>query len=258
MSAVQQARRRSLFSRVDPARALRSVVGISALIGLVVMATIVAVDSAYWRSIVVPVSERKGFPYWLKGPLQAFHGDRLLADPYGRLMVGMFAAYVIVVLAARWVPFPLIVGAVALLSVLYILTPPLASTDVTNYVSYARLGAVHGLSPYDYVPAAVPSDPAYHWVTWPDYRTPYGPLFTLRSYAVAPLSVPAAAWAMKVFLGLAAIGCLGLVWRYAVALGRHPGQALAFVGLSPLWFFWCVGGAHNDVLMTLLVLVAIV
>jgi alpha-1,6-mannosyltransferase len=255
--AVQQARRRPLASRVDVRRAIAGTIGTLALLAVVVMGAIVAIDSAYWRSIVVPISEKKGFPSWLQGPLHVFHGDRLLADPYGRLMFGIFAAYVIAVLAARWVPLPLIVGAIVLLNLLFVIAPPVGSTDVTNYVSYARLGAVHGLSPYHYVPAAVMSDPSFHWVTWPAYRSPYGPLFTLGSYAVAPLSIPAAVWTMKVVLGLAAFGCLALVWRYAVALGRAPGPALAFVGLSPLWFFWCVGGAHNDVLMTLLVLVAI-
>src|SRR5438309_5759954 len=98
MSAVRQARRRPLASRGDLTRAIGGVVGASALIGVVVMAAIVAIDSAHWRSIVVPISEKKGFPSWLQGPLEAFHGDRLLADPYGRLMIGMFAAYVIVVL----------------------------------------------------------------------------------------------------------------------------------------------------------------
>ena len=221
------------------------------------MGAIVAIDSAYYRSIVVPISEKKGFPFWMKGPLQSFVGDRLLADQYGRLMIGMFAAYVIVVVAARWVPLPLIVGGIVVLHVLYIVAPPVGSTDVTNYVSYARLGAVHGLSPYHFVPAAVTSDPSFHWVTWPDYRSPYGPLFTLLTYPVALLSVPAAVWTLKVAMGLVALACLALVWRLAVALGREPRMALAFAGLSPLWFFWCVGGAHNDVLMTLFVLSAI-
>jgi hypothetical protein len=257
MTATTQFRRPSLLSRIDPARAVGGLIGISGLIAVVTMGTIVAVDSAYYRSIVVPISERKGFPFWMKGPLQTFVGDRLLADPYGKLMVGMFAAYVVVVIAARWVPLPLIVAGIVVLHVVFVLSPPVGSTDVTNYVSYARLGAVHGLSPYHFVPAAVPSDPSYHWVTWPDYKSPYGPLFTLGTYAVTPLGVPAAVWTLKVAMGLVALACLGLVWRYAVALGRRPGPALAFVGLSPLWFFWCVGGAHNDVLMVLLVLAAI-
>jgi hypothetical protein len=256
MTAVPQVRRR-LLPRVDPARAAGGTIGTIALLGLVAMGAVVAIDSAFYRSIVVPVSEKKGYPYWLKGPLQALHGDRLLAQPYGKLMMGMFAAYLVVVIAARYVPLPLIVGAILALNVLFVIAPPVGSTDVTNYVSYARLGALHGLSPYHFVPAAVSSDAAYHWVTWPDYRSPYGPLFTLGSYAVAPLSVSAAVWTMKAAMGAAALACLGLVWRYAVMLGRAPGPALALVGLSPLWFFWCVGGAHNDVLMVLLVLVAI-
>src|SRR4051812_8276756 len=257
MTAGPTLRRPSRLSRLDPARLIGGIVGSTALVGVVVMGAIVAIDSAYYRSIVVPISEKKGYPYWMKGPLQSFVGDRLLADQYGRLMLAMFGAYVIVVVAARWVPLPLIVGGIVVLHVLYVVAPPVGSTDVTNYVSYARLGAVHHLSPYHYVPAAVTSDPSFHWVTWPDYRSPYGPLFTVLTYAIAPLSVPAAVWTLKVAMGLVALGCLALVWRLAVALGRAPGPALAFAGLSPLWFFWCVGGAHNDALTTLFVLSAI-
>src|SRR5436853_7324311 len=254
MAVATTPTRPRFLRRVDPVRAGLGLVGSSAVVGVVAMATVVAIDSAKWRSIVVPISEKKGFPSWLQGPLETFHGDRLLADPYGRLMIGMFAAYVLAVVVARWVPLPLIACAVGFLAVLYVLTPPVGSTDVTNYVSYARLGALHGVSPYQFVPASFPSDPSYHWVTWPNYSSPYGPLFTIGTYAVAPLSVPAAVWTLKVVMGLAALGCLALVWRFAVVLGRAPGPALAFVGLSPLWFFWCIGGAHNDVLMTLLVL----
>src|SRR3954471_11148853 len=243
MTATTQFRRPALRARIDPARAVGGLIGSTALLGVVVMGTLVAIDSAYYRSIVVPISEKKGYPFWLKGPLQAFHGDRLLADPYGRLMMGMFAAYVVVVLVARWVPLPVIVGGIVILHVLFVLTPPVGSTDVTNYVSYARLGAVHGLSPYHFVPAAVTHDAAYHWVTWPDYKSPYGPLFTLLSYAVTPLSVSAAVWTLKAVMGLVALGCVGMVWRLANRLGRAPGPAIALAGLSPLWFFWSVGGA---------------
>src|SRR3954452_13878598 len=105
MTATPQLRR-PLLPRLDPARLIGGLIGSTALLGVVVMGAIVAIDSAYYRSIVVPISEKKGYPFWMKGPLQSFVGDRLLANPYGRLMVGMFAAYVIVVLAARWVPLP--------------------------------------------------------------------------------------------------------------------------------------------------------
>src|SRR5882757_3957242 len=111
MSTATQLRR-PLLPRIDLGRTIAGVIGSTAVVAVVVMGTIVAVDSAYYRSIVVPISERKGFPFWLKGPLQTFVGDRLLADPYGKLMLGMFAAYVIVVVASRWVPLPLIVAGI--------------------------------------------------------------------------------------------------------------------------------------------------
>src|SRR5690349_20092477 len=130
MSAAPTLRRRVSLPRVDPVRLAGGLVGSAATIAVVVMGAIVAVDSAYYRSIVVPISEKKGYPFWMKGPLQTFAGDLLLADQYGRLMVAIFFAYVVVILLARWVPLPVIVGGIVILHVLFVLTPPVGSTDV--------------------------------------------------------------------------------------------------------------------------------
>ena len=129
-----------------------------------------------------------GSPRWLLGP----YGDGfgIGGGAYLATLWTAFAAYLAVVVCARALGPRVVRRAIVAGLVLFALAPPLLSLDVFSYISYARLGAVHGLSPYDYVPAAVTSDAAYHWVTWPDYKSPYGPLFTVASYAVAPLSVP--------------------------------------------------------------------
>ena len=53
MTAVPQLRRRVL-PRLDPARVVGGLIGSTALLAVVVMGAIVAIDSAFYRSIVVP------------------------------------------------------------------------------------------------------------------------------------------------------------------------------------------------------------
>jgi hypothetical protein len=137
------------------------------------------------------------------------------------------------------------------------LAPPLGLTDMTNYVGYARLGELHHLSPYVHTPAAAAADPSFPWTTWRHYRSPYGPLFTLLTYALAPLGIVWTFWGLKTIVALAAGGCLALVWRCARLLGRPPLGAVVLVGLNPAWLVWAVGGGHNDTLMELLVLAAL-
>ena len=52
-------------------------------------------------------------------------------------------------------------------------------------------------------------DPVFGFIGWPFQHSPYGPLFTLASYAAAPLGVAGGLWALK---ALAALGSLGAIW----------------------------------------------
>ena len=58
-----------------------------------------------------------------------------------------------------------------------------------GYLAFARLGALHGLDPYTHVAAEAPTDPVFHFIGWPFQNSPYGPLFTLLSYALVPLGL---------------------------------------------------------------------
>jgi alpha-1,6-mannosyltransferase len=82
----------------------------------------------------------------------------------------------------------------------------------------------------------------------------YGPLFTALSYPLAALGPGAALWSLKALAGAASLGCTALLWRLAGRLGRSPVQAAAIFGLNPVLLAWGVGGAHNDLLMLLLLL----
>jgi alpha-1,6-mannosyltransferase len=100
----------------------------------------------------------------------------------------------------------------------------------------------------------VPSDPIAALVGWPKLTTPYGPLFTLASEALARLSIGAALWVFKAVAALTSLATVALLWRVAPRLGRSPRSAIAFYGLNPLVVVFAVPGAHNEALIGVLVL----
>jgi alpha-1,6-mannosyltransferase len=149
------------------------------------------------------------------------------------------------------------VAAIVLAHAAFLLAPPMLSTDVFNYVDYARIGVVHGLDPYKAVPGDVSQDPIYPWVHRRSTLDAYGPLFTLGSYPLAYLGVAGALWAFKALGAAASLGCVALVWRIAERRGRRGAVAAAIFGLNPLLLVWTVGGAHNDLLMLLATLAGV-
>ncbi len=237
---------------------LPRVLGLLALAGVVACGLLIAVHAAAGPSVIVQTQPR-AFPSWVAGPLAALAGKPPAPATWALLTYCMLGAYLVLVACAgaigSWVGIGrwLALGAVLVLHAVFALAPPIASTDIWNYIGYARLGVEHGLDPYTHLVLQVPSDPSLRWVTWPELHTPYGPLFTLLSYATVPLGVAAALWTFKAVMAAAALGCLVIVWR----LARNPVQAVLFVGLNPAWVVWGVGGAHNDLLMVLAMLGAV-
>jgi alpha-1,6-mannosyltransferase len=131
------------------------------------------------------------------------------------------------------------------------------SSDVITYISYAHLGALYGFNPYVWGTGTVPTDPTFAFMTRPTWPDVYGPLYTLATYAVAPLSLPQALWVIKALTALASLGSVALVFQTAKHRGSEPLKPALFVGLNPLLLVWLVAGAHNDIWVMLLVAVAI-
>ena len=116
------------------------------------------------------------------------------------------------------------------------------------------MGALHGLNPYTHDSGTVVSDAVFPFVRWDRFTSPYGPLFTLLSYAYVPLGLAASLWAMKATAILASLGICGLIWEGAGQLGLNRGTAVALYGLNPTVIVYGLGGAHNDLLATAIVL----
>jgi hypothetical protein len=169
-------------------------------------------------------------------------------------LIAMYAGYL---LGLRFVPrLPLrwTIAAIVGVHALLLLSPPLALTDIFNYVNYGRMEVVHHLNPYTTTPILEPhNDPSFDISNWHHLLSPYGPTFTLITFAVVPLGVAGSFWAIKLLLMMASLGTIWLVWKCAKLLGREPVQAIVFVGLNPVVLIWGLGGDHNDFIMMFLV-----
>ena len=196
---------------------------------------------------------------WRAGPLQGllggFHPNRTELKIY--LLVAMLvmgAGYLLALSGARRLPGRWVVGSIVAAHAIVLLAPPLLLTDVYNYVSYAKLGVIHHLNPYVHPPRAARHDSIYPYATWHYQATPYGPLFTLATYPLARLGLPAAVWILKFGTVLASLGCVGLLAACGRRLGRSPAVCAIAFGLNPLLIVYGVGGVHNDFLMMVVLL----
>jgi alpha-1,6-mannosyltransferase len=230
------------------APALATVCGV-----LLVAATAeIVLDGALGHSALIPKSPE--IAGWLRGI-----GERLGYRVFLIALLVFSGAYAGVLALAgsiskRWAI--VIVGA---LQAVVFAGPILISTDVFSYIAYARMGVEHGINPYLHGPIAIAHDPVYRYVghDWKHVATAYGPLYTLFSYPLAPLGLKGALWAMKTEALLASVGTLVLTWRCARTRKLNPVFAILAVGANPLYVIYGLGGAHNDLIMLLLMLAAV-
>jgi alpha-1,6-mannosyltransferase len=221
-------------------------------IGLLgVTATVFLITAGAARSPTQYVPARiGGWPGWLAGPLKGI-GVGLSSSSFQTLMLLLCASYLLVLAVARTLPAAALAVVIVLAHLALLLGPPLISQDVFGYLAFARIGALHGLDPYTHVAAEAPADAVFRFVGWPFQHSPYGPPFTLASYAAAPLGLAGGLWALKAIAFAASLAAVALIARAAGRLGHSPGWAAAFVGLNPVLLVFAVGGAHNDTLLLL-------
>jgi hypothetical protein len=237
------------------------VAGNVALGAMVVLSLAIVGIAASRASILSPPSHIE-FPGWMAGPL-GFIGRPLHPGQTALKLIlsfaagGMFVGYLVVLASVSRLRARVAIGAVVAIQVIFVLGPPLSLTDAFNYLNYGRMEIVHGLNPYTTIPALEPpSDPTFLLSNWHQLLSPYGPLFTIFSFALVPLGVAKAFWALKISLMVANLATLRLVWRCAELLGRDPLASTLFVGLNPLVVVWGLGGDHNDFFMVFLVMLA--
>ncbi|HEX4483625.1 MAG TPA: hypothetical protein VH081_07540 [Solirubrobacteraceae bacterium] len=233
----------------------RAWVGALCLAVIVLCSVVVVVVAANRPSLLTPTSHANYFPHWMTGPLGGLmpwltRSSKALKYLFSGAIVLMYVSYVLALryvprLRSRWA-----IATVVAVHVVFLLSPPLALTDLFNYVNYGRMEAVHGLNPYTTIPILEPhNDPSYALSNWHQLLSPYGPLFTILTFVFVPLGVAATFWAIKALLVAASLGTILLVWKCARMLGRDPVAAIVLVGLNPVVLVWGLGGDHNDFLM---------
>jgi hypothetical protein len=223
---------------------------------LIVLATgEVVVDGSVGHSPLIPKSP--AIAGWMSGL-----GERLGFRVFlVALLVSVGAYLALLVLSSRFgaISKRTMLGLLLALHAIVFLGPILISTDVFSYIAYARMGVVHGINPYTHGPVSIAGDPVFRYVghDWLKVPTAYGPLYTLISYPLALLGVTGAIWGMKAMALAASIGMLALVWRCARAREFDPVFAVLAVGANPLYVLYGLGGAHNDLLMMLAMMVSV-
>jgi alpha-1,6-mannosyltransferase len=146
------------------------------------------------------------------------------------------------------------IGALLLLAVAL---EPTGSRDIWSYTMYGRIISAHGASPYIRLPADYPHDPFLHLVAhgWRHTTSVYGPVFVVLSAmgtAIAGPSVLLARLYQQIGAAVAVAVVLSLVWRRT----KSP-AAVMLLGLNPLVIVTIVNGGHNDALVGLGVLAAV-
>ncbi|HEY2766674.1 MAG TPA: hypothetical protein VGI76_00345 [Solirubrobacteraceae bacterium] len=225
-----------------------------ALATILLCAAVIVFGAADRPSFLSAPSHAGFFPRWLAGPLGGLwpsftRSPPVLKSLFTGALVVMYVAYLVGLrhvprLRARWA-----IAAVLAAHAIFLIAPPLSLTDIFNYINYGRMGVLDHLNPYTTIPALEPhTNPSFDLSNWHNLLSPYGPTFTLITYAVVPLGIAGSLWSLKLLMVLASLATLMLVWRCARLLGRDPVRAIVLVGLNPIVLMWGLGGVHNDFL----------
>jgi hypothetical protein len=218
--------------------------------GLVATGTLVAAGAAHTQSLL-PESIRPVQPA-LAGAFGSLFLNLHVGGAIAALVL-MFLCYAAVVSFSGQLSARLVLAAIAVVYAVVLLAPPLASTDIFSYQAYARMGGAYHVNPYTHGPYAINPDPVFPYVgaKWSYIGSAYGPVFTVFSYLLAPLTIATSVFAYKSIAMVASLALVAVVWQSARLRDIDPVKAVALVGLNPLLVIYAMGGGHNDVLMLL-------
>ncbi|MCH9800966.1 MAG: polyprenol phosphomannose-dependent alpha 1,6 mannosyltransferase MptB [Actinomycetia bacterium] len=150
-----------------------------------------------------------------------------------------------------------IAALVAVWSVPLLFAPPLFSRDVYSYFGQGRL-LLEGYDPYASGVSVLDrwfadgADPM-----WGDTPAPYGPFWLMLARGVAEFAGENALLGAIMFRLLAVIGVAMMAWAVPALARQHgidPSKAVWIAVANPLVIMHFIAGAHNDALMTGLML----
>jgi hypothetical protein len=172
-----------------------------------------------------------------------------------------YAAYVLCRRRPSHWGLPIVLLFAFLCGLVLVFVYPITAADVFEYIAYARIMVHHGANPHVLRPVDFADDLFMRYSAWPFITSPYGPLWTYLSAVIGVLGGSSLLSFLLLFKSLALAGHLvnsGLI--YAILARWRPSYALAGTVLyawNPLVLFESAGGAHNDGLVMLPILLAV-
>lgn len=143
----------------------------------------------------------------------------------------------------------------AALAVAAVTRAPMGSHDLWSYAFLGRVMAHYGGDPYSVVANQHPNDLVFSLVKWRNTPSGYGPLFTLYSAGVAKLagqSLLLLRLGFQIPVAASVLACLRMLSN------RGRIAAVVLIGLQPVIWLTLVNGGHNDALMAVALLGAVV
>ncbi|HEV8424763.1 MAG TPA: hypothetical protein VGS14_06200 [Actinomycetes bacterium] len=151
----------------------------------------------------------------------------------------------------------LLLAGIAVLHLLALLVPPVASKDVYAYSFYGKVQTEYGANPYLSFPDQHPTDPWHKFWSWRLFGPVYGPPFLLLLRLLAMAAGPSLlTWVVLTKLVLVAAE-LTAVWllvralRADPGLGEDPRWPLLLIGWNPMVLQSIGMSAHVDALLLL-------
>ena len=156
----------------------------------------------------------------------------------------------------------LLLAGVAVLHLLALLVPPVASKDVYAYSFYGKVQTEYGANPYLSFPDQHPTDPWHKFWSWRLFGPVYGPPFLLLLRLLAMVAGPSLlTWVVLAKLVLVAAE-LAAIWCWSAPcgpprLGEDPRWPLLLIGWNPMVLQSIAMSAHVDALLLLVLAAAI-
>lgn len=146
---------------------------------------------------------------------------------------------------------------------IYIFTSPGLSNDINLYATYGRVLWIYHANPYFTPASGFPHDPLFSFTDWKNTVAVYGPIWILVCALLTPFSGTNPIQiliAFRVFASL--IHFLNAYLVYSILRNQGFSIRVVLIGtllyaLNPLILFESSTGGHNDILMTMFVLLGI-
>ena len=185
----------------------------------------------------------------------------------------MFLLYGLALRESRRLParraLPAVFGCGAALALVMAWMYPVNAIDLFLYAVRSRLWTTHGVNPQAALPADYPDDPLMRFASaeWADNVSPYGPLWNLIAAPITALAGDDLLLALAGFKLLVVASLLvggWLIVRAAAAMGAEATTDGALGSTGALLYLWNplvlwegVGNGHNDVVMAVPLLLAL-